>query len=1126
MAGPFRLYFDAWAAIDPEGTALGELTNAREKTVQDVLSATGSGSFVINRHDAQAAWCATGNLIRVRKVAGGPFAWNSSNYKFAFYIEDGEDELVSPDEDVGEDWQRGGRGILAVLERLVWWFESFASDDGSNPLIGDEAWEFPSGDEFGHMLQRTIREWNFRPNTPIPPSIPKDFDQFTDSGGVLWDTFSGEHAIDFGDDYLKSWMDLVSQGIEIGMSPNFQAHAWNEDGKGSDKTATIVFRHGWNIREGGSRSKYAPKRGTRALVKGKATEDKPPRFLEVTDSHTAGDEAGKWGRREVFTKYERTRATLPLTRAGRRALRRLRHLDDGPPTMGVTTFGRIDNDGDGGTPEAFRDLHPWDDYETGDLVTVDIPGEYNAVDARVAEITVKDGENGDAEVTLTFDDVPYNASSAAGSAYGNPVNQPGGGGRTGVLLCAAAIACPDLTAADLTAAAATNGDTENAAGGQWSGGGYQTSHFHAGVRSYGFAASAAATAVYTWDPAQVFQAGVRYVLDVWSHRGGEHTGRTIAFGVAGGDEEVFTTTSDTFDEVETGADGNQWGRDRVCWTPTADRTGVRMSFGNTQTTASFFGVDDLSISTATNNELAGDDKTAARCDHRHRANAIVYSNAISGLAATNVQDAIDEIVGPPVTAGGVHAHLDYSLAPFEILAAPAGGWTYFGGPETIRVGSYTYIGYVRGDNGDVCLSVVANENPRVVLNTIVLHAALDVDDHPNPSLAVLPNGKLGTWYARHEPISTTPHQRISTNTLAADPTLSGGFAAEQNLDASIGATSYDYLIPIVIGSTIHLFFRNIPTGTQYELCETTSTDNGATWSASTTIVANTTKTRRAYWRISERDGIIHFAITDGSPNTDETFLYHFARDGASYLHSDGTAIAASLPLDVSDLSTVYDAGNTWILDIAIAPDGKAYIVHPVYPTEFTDHRYHFAAFTGSNWTSVEVCEAGGGLDVTGVYSGGARLDPESPGSIAASIEVDGEWEIWQFVTSDGGASWNGIPITQDSTTKNIRPVFVRDGVASFRIAWMHGTYTGYTTFSVGTWGAGLVAGTDLTAADVPIDDAGAFFDAGDVEGALQEIGESLTAAAGHFELLMTGSSPPEPLEDGTGADWLYVWVSD
>lgn len=38
--------------------------------------------------------------------------------------------------------------------------------------------------------------------------------------------------------------------------------------------------------------------------------------------------------------------------------------------------------------------------------------------------------------------------------------------------------------------------------------------------------------------------------------------------------------------------------------------------------------------------------------------------------------------------------------------------------------------------------------------------------------------------------------------------------------------------------------------------------------------------------------------------------------------------------------------------------------------------------------------------------------------------------------------------------------------------------------------------------------------------------EGDSSAAGHYELLMTGSSPPDPLEDGTGTDWLYVWVND
>jgi hypothetical protein len=37
--------------------------------------------------------------------------------------------------------------------------------------------------------------------------------------------------------------------------------------------------------------------------------------------------------------------------------------------------------------------------------------------------------------------------------------------------------------------------------------------------------------------------------------------------------------------------------------------------------------------------------------------------------------------------------------------------------------------------------------------------------------------------------------------------------------------------------------------------------------------------------------------------------------------------------------------------------------------------------------------------------------------------------------------------------------------------------------------------------------------------------EAAVEAVGHYEVLMDGSSPPEPLEDGSGTDWLYVWVT-
>lgn len=66
------------------------------------------------------------------------------------------------------------------------------------------------------------------------------------------------------------------------------------------------------------------------------------------------------------------------------------------------------------------------------------------------------------------------------------------------------------------------------------------------------------------------------------------------------------------------------------------------------------------------------------------------------------------------------------------------------------------------------------------------------------------------------------------------------------------------------------------------------------------------------------------------------------------------------------------------------------------------------------------------------------------------------------------------------------------------------------------------------ASAISIVDAGGYYAATEVEAALQEVAADVaaTTAAGHYELLMTGASPPEPIEDGTGTDWLYVWVAD
>lgn len=387
---------------------------------------------------------------------------------------------------------------------------------------------------------------------------------------------------------------------------------------------------------------------------------------------------------------------------------------------------------------------------------------------------------------------------------------------------------------------------------------------------------------------------------------------------------------------------------------------------------------------------------------------------------------------------------------FTLTAAPDGAWSWFGDPRALTHSGHTYLGYV-DTSGNVCVRVYVHATDTVGAE-IILKAALDVDDHVNPSFAVLPNGKLAAWYCRHEPGSTTPHQRISTNTVASDPTLSGGFAAETDLDANLGGTSYDYPVPFVEGSRVYLFFRNLPGSNSYRLIRSHSDDNGATWAALTTVVQNTTNSNRAYWKLARHDDFIHVAWTDGTPNIDTTDLYHFYWDvvNDTYHLTDGTTIAG-LPFDAPDLTPVYSASNTWVWDIAVDPStGYPRIIHPVWATPFTDVRYHRAQWNGSAWSSTEIATGGAGIDVTGVYSGGAVMDNQDPDVVWASRQVSGQWEIWRY-TLDG--SWSGVAITSGSSSKNIRPYVPPGRTDELLVVWLTGTYTGYTTYSMGITGA-------------------------------------------------------------------------
>ena len=119
----FAVSWDVYDRADPNGPILATLVNAFERQFRAELNGTGSGSFKINRHAAEATAdvLAKGNVVKVRIDELG------DDYVFAFILEQGDFTLLSIDEEGGETLTFGGRGVLAYLDRAVMWDEAFTT---------------------------------------------------------------------------------------------------------------------------------------------------------------------------------------------------------------------------------------------------------------------------------------------------------------------------------------------------------------------------------------------------------------------------------------------------------------------------------------------------------------------------------------------------------------------------------------------------------------------------------------------------------------------------------------------------------------------------------------------------------------------------------------------------------------------------------------------------------------------------------------------------------------------------------------------------------------------------------------------------------------------------------------
>ena len=377
-----------------------------------------------------------------------------------------------------------------------------------------------------------------------------------------------------------------------------------------------------------------------------------------------------------------------------------------------------------------------------------------------------------------------------------------------------------------------------------------------------------------------------------------------------------------------------------------------------------------------------------------------------------------------------------------------GAWSWFADPRAVHHRGRTYVGWVAQD-GDIKVS--AYDHATLARTTALVASRVQVDDHANPAVQILPDGRVRAFYSAHGGM------RMWYRTSLAPEDITAWGPAQTMPENSTGAFGFTYPNPVHLAAEgrTYLFWR----GGDFNPTFTSQADGSDAWAPVRRLIS--VAGERPYVKYdSDGESTIHIAFTNAHPNEsgDVNIYYAAYRDGA-FRRADGTVIGPLGTAIVPDTDDrVFDAPqNAWIHDVAHDDQGRPVLVFAVFdstpvPRRF-DHRYLYARWTGERWETKPITAAGGSISEDPrepYYSGGITLDHEDPRTVYLSRQTgEGLWDVETWSTTDGGDSWRSEPVTAGSGTKNVRPVSPR-GMLPFSgdmsVLWMRGRYPYYLTY--------------------------------------------------------------------------------
>lgn len=424
-------------------------------------------------------------------------------------------------------------------------------------------------------------------------------------------------------------------------------------------------------------------------------------------------------------------------------------------------------------------------------------------------------------------------------------------------------------------------------------------------------------------------------------------------------------------------------------------------------------------------------------------------------------------------------------APPTRVVAADGAWTWFNDERALVLpGGAWLVGHVRSDgriavsrfepDSGVSTETVLNQECRVV-----------TDDHDNPSLTMLEDGRVLALYALHS-LESRFYARTS---LTRDPKTGADWGPERAYATPI-RTCYSNTYRLAAEN--HRLF-NVHRCINYNPTLSLSIDQGTTWEAPRHFIATGTGRTRPYVRLCS-DGVqrIDVIYTDGHPATSENSIYHLFYEAGVFRASDGAVLARleDLPInhDGGTRGTViypYSAapwspgqgpddylpsGRGWTWDIHRESDGRPRVAFQVQRDEVTGPGfqgdriyYYYGRWDGERWRRRFIAQAGRPLYAAEHdYGGGMAIDPEDPNVIYLSsnaarpfaledleqvpLAANERYELYRGVTTDGGATFRWEQLTRDSAQDNLRPIVPVGHGRTEALLWFRGRYTKYTDF--------------------------------------------------------------------------------